>query len=201
MARSVTLATEQHKPYIGADRRAARRMTIPNLITIGRLVIVPLVIVMIMQERWAAAFILFVAAGVSDAIDGFIARRFDMKSELGAYIDALADKALLVSIYVTLAIIGVVPGWLAIVVVSRDLMIVSAIVLSWVMGRPVEIKPLLVSKLNTAAQIGFAALVLSTKAFGVDLGGFDDAAVLAVAALTVASAGAYLAGWLKHMAA
>jgi cardiolipin synthase (CMP-forming) len=85
-------------------------------------------------------------------------------------------------------------------VVSRDLMIVSAVMLSWVMHRPVEIKPLLVSKLNTAAQIGFAALILSTKAFGVDLRGFGDGAMAMVAALTVASAAAYLAGWLRHMA-
>jgi cardiolipin synthase len=176
-------------------------MTIPNLITIGRLIIVPLVIVMIMQGRWPAAFILFVVAGVSDAIDGFIARRFDMRSEFGAYIDPIADKALLVSIYMTLAVVGVLPSWLAIVVVSRDLMIVAAILLSWVMQRPVEIKPLLVSKLNTAAQIGFAALVLAAKAFEMDLAGFDEFAMLVVAALTVASAGAYLAGWLRHMAA
>jgi cardiolipin synthase (CMP-forming) len=176
-------------------------MTIPNLITIGRLIIVPLVIVMIMQERWPVAFILFVVAGISDGIDGFIARRFDMRSEFGAYIDPIADKALLVSIYLTLAVVGVLPSWLAIVVVSRDMMIVSAILLSWVMHRPVEIKPLLVSKLNTAAQIGFAALVLSTKAFQLDLAGFAEFAMLIVAALTVASAGAYLAGWLRHMAA
>jgi cardiolipin synthase len=176
-------------------------MTIPNLITIGRLIIVPLVIVMIMQERWPAAFTLFVVAGVSDGIDGFIARRFDMRSEFGAYIDPIADKALLVSIYVTLAVVGVLPGWLAIVVVSRDLMIVAAILLSWVMNRPVEIKPILVGKLNTAAQIGFAALVLATRAFGIELGGFDEFAMAGVAALTIASAGAYLAGWLRHMAA
>jgi cardiolipin synthase (CMP-forming) len=176
-------------------------MTIPNLITIARLIIVPITIVAIMQERWLAAFVLFAVAGISDGIDGFIARRFDMRSEFGAYIDPIADKALLVSIYVTLAVVGVLPGWLAIIVVSRDLMIVSAILLSWVVARPVEIKPLLVSKLNTAAQIGFAALILATKAFGVGLGGFDTAAMLVVAALTVASAGAYLAGWLRHMAA
>jgi cardiolipin synthase len=175
-------------------------MTLPNLITIGRLIIVPLVIVMIGQGRWAAAFILFVVAGISDAIDGFIARRFDMRSEFGAYIDPLADKALLVSIYVTLSVVGVIPSWLAIVVVSRDVMIVSAIILSWLMARPVEIKPLAVSKINTAAQIAFAALVLATKAFGVDLAGYDDFAMLIVAALTVSSAGAYLAGWLRHMA-
>ena len=174
-------------------------MTIPNLITIARLIIVPVVIVMIMQGRWPAAFILFVVAGVSDAVDGFIARRFDMRSEFGAYIDPLADKALLVSIYVTLAIVGTLPSWLAIVVVSRDLMIVAAVLLSWVMARPVKIRPLMVSKLNTAAQIGFAALVLSTNAFGVDASAIEGVAMFAVAGLTIASAAAYLAGWLRHM--
>jgi cardiolipin synthase (CMP-forming) len=175
-------------------------MTIPNLITVFRLILVPIVIVMIMQGRWTTAFVLFVVAGVSDGIDGFIARRFDMRSEFGAYIDPLADKALLVSIYVTLAVVGVLPAWLAVVVVFRDAMIVAAVMLSWVMSRPVAIKPLLLSKLNTAAQIGFAALVLSTRAFGVDLAGFDDVLMVLLAALTVASAGAYLAGWMRHMA-
>jgi cardiolipin synthase (CMP-forming) len=174
-------------------------MTIPNLITIVRLIIVPLIIVMIGQENWALAFLLFVAAGVSDAVDGFIARRFNMRSEFGAYMDALADKALLVSIYVTLSVVGVLPGWLAITVVSRDVMIVSAIIISWLLGRPVEIKPLFVSKMNTAAQIAFAALVLSTKAFGLEASGFYGAGMILVALLTIVSAGAYLAGWMKHM--
>jgi cardiolipin synthase len=176
-------------------------MTIPNLITIARLIMVPIVIVMIMQHRWGAAFVLFVVAGISDGVDGFIARHFNMKSEFGAYIDPIADKALLVSIYVALAVVGAIPSWLAIVVVSRDAMIVSAVLLSWVMSRPVEIKPILLSKLNTAAQIGFAAFALAANAYGVDLGGFDDLVMFTVATLTVASAGAYLGGWLRHMAA
>ena len=176
-------------------------MTIPNLITIARLVMVPLVIVMIGQGRWMAAFVLFVAAGVSDGIDGYIAKRFDMRSELGAYLDPLADKALLVSIYVTLAVVGVLPDWLAVTAVSRDLMIVAAVLLSWVMSRPVEIKPLMLSKLNTVAQIGLAALVLSTKAFKVDRAGYDEWAMVTVAAWTVASAAAYLALGRRHMTA
>jgi cardiolipin synthase len=176
-------------------------MTLPNLITIGRLIIVPLVVVMISQAQWSAAFILFVVAGVSDGVDGYIARRFDMRSEFGAYIDPLADKALLVSIYVSLSVVGELPGWLAIVVVSRDAMILSAIVVSRLMERPVAIRPLMISKLNTAAQIAFAALVLGAKAFALDLGPGETAAMLIVAALTIASAAAYLAGWLRHMAA
>lgn len=175
-------------------------MTLPNLITIGRLIIVPLVIVMIGQGRWGLAFVLFAVAGISDAVDGYLARRFHMQSEFGAYLDPLADKALLVSIYVTLSVIGVLPGWLAIVVVSRDIMIVSAIIVSRLMERPVAIQPIMVSKLNTAAQIAFAAFVLGAKAFGFDLGAAGAAAMWVVAALTVASAAAYLAGWLRHMA-
>jgi cardiolipin synthase (CMP-forming) len=165
-------------------------MTLPNLITIGRLLIVPLVVVMIGQGQWATAFLLFVAAGASDAVDGFIARRFDMRSEFGAYIDA-----------VSLSVVGVLPGWLTIVVVSRDIMIIGAIIISWLMGRPVAIQPLTISKLNTAVQIAFAALFLFKMAFGFELGRFDLAAMWVVAALTAASAAAYLAGWLRHMAA
>jgi cardiolipin synthase (CMP-forming) len=175
-------------------------MTLPNLITIGRLILVPLVIVMIVNARWDEAFFLFVAAGVSDAIDGFIAKRFEMKSELGAYLDPLADKALIVSIYITLAIVGIIPVWLVIVVVSRDLMIVAAVILSWLMEKPVTIAPIVVSKLNTAAQLVFAALVLGSKSFGLDAGPIMPAAQIVVAALTLASMGAYLALWLRHMA-
>ena len=176
-------------------------MTLPNLITIARLLMVPVIIVMLMQGEWGWAFALFLAAGVSDGVDGYLARRLDMRTEFGAYIDPLADKALLVSLYVTLPIIGVLPGWLAIVIVSRDLMIIAAIMVSWLMDRPVEIKPLAISKLNTAVQIAFAALVLGKKAFGLDLDAFDTTAMWIVVVLTVASVAAYLAKWLRHMAA
>ena len=87
------------------------------------------------------AFGLFLAAGVSDAVDGFLAKRFGMTTALGAYLDPLADKAMLVSIYVALAIVGAIPLWLVILVVSRDIMIVSAVILSWVVDKPVKLKP------------------------------------------------------------
>lgn len=175
-------------------------MTIPNLITVGRLFLVPLVIVMIVNERWDAAFIIFVAAGVSDAVDGYLARNCGMASELGAYLDPIADKALIVSIYITLAHVGAIPVWLVILVVSRDLMIVTAVILSWLLGRPVTIAPFLVSKLNTAAQIAFAALALGSRAFGVDPGLGLAVGEVVVALLTLASMTAYLAFWLRHMA-
>src|ERR1043165_2429801 len=99
------------------------------------------------------AFVLFLAAGISDAVDGFLAKRFGMATELGAYLDPLADKAMLVSIYVALGITGALPAWLVILVVSRDIMIVGAVILSWVVDKPVPLRPLPVSKLNTVAQI------------------------------------------------
>ncbi|MDB5591724.1 CDP-alcohol phosphatidyltransferase family protein [Enterovirga sp.] len=175
-------------------------MTIPNLITIARLIMVPIVVVMIGQGLWMAAFLVFVVAGISDAADGIIARRYHLRTELGAYLDPLADKALLVSIYVTLSVVGVLPGWLAVIVVSRDAMIVSAILVSRLMDRPVEIKPLFVSKLNTAAQIAYAALVLGMMAMDDPPGRVLLAGMVVVAVLTVLSAAAYLARWLRHMA-
>jgi cardiolipin synthase len=175
-------------------------MTIPNLITVARLFLVPLIIVMIVNARWDAAFVIFVVAGISDAVDGFLAKHCGMASELGAWLDPIADKALIVSIYITLAIVGVVPIWIVILVVARDLMIVAAVILSWLMARPVTIAPLVVSKLNTAAQIGFAAMALGSRAFGIDPGPVAVVAELVVALLTLASMTAYLAFWLRHMA-
>lgn len=176
-------------------------MTIPNLITVARLFLVPLIIVTIVNAQWQTAFVIFVAAGLSDAVDGYLARHCGMASELGAWLDPLADKALIVSIYVTLAIVGAVPVWLVVLIVMRDLMIVAAVLLSLLLGRPLAIKPFRVSKLNTVAQIGFAALLLGSRAFGVDAGIAFSIGQAAVAMLTLASMAAYLAFWFRHMAA
>jgi cardiolipin synthase len=174
-------------------------VNLPNLITIGRLILVPFVVAMIGRGNWDLAFFAFLLAGVSDAVDGYIARRFDMRSELGAYLDPLADKALLISIYVTLAIVGAMPGWLAIVVVSRDMMIMGAVVLSWLLLMPVAIKPSLLSKVNTVGQLAFATLVLGSHAFAIENSVYLPELMLVVAGLTIASVAAYLARWLKHM--
>ena len=142
-------------------------MSIPNLITLGRILLVPVVVWAIASGAMLTAFVLFLVAGVSDAVDGYLAKRFKMASELGAYLDPLADKALIVSIYVTLGIAGTIPRWLVILVVSRDIMIVGAVMLSWVIGSPLKVKPLVVSKLNTAAQIVFACVLLGSLGFNV----------------------------------
>ncbi|WP_373869991.1 CDP-alcohol phosphatidyltransferase family protein [Azorhizobium oxalatiphilum] len=175
-------------------------MNLPNIITLGRLIAVPVVIWAISAGEPKLAFALFLLAGVSDAVDGFIARRFNLRTELGAYLDALADKALLVSIYVALAVSGDIPRWVAIAVVSRDVMIVGAIVLSTLMARPIAIQPLVISKVNTAAQIAFAALVLARESFAFEWEQPYALGLVAVGVLTGLSAAAYLAAWTRHMA-
>lgn len=174
-------------------------MNIPNILTLLRLCLVPLVIDMIISNEWVLAFALFVLAGVTDGVDGFIARHFNLRTELGAYLDPVADKALLVSIYVTLAVAQIIPAWLAILVVARDIMIVGAIIIAWLLDNPMPIAPLRVSKANTFAQIAFAALVLGMLAFGMVEPDVRNAMMIGVAALTLISMGAYLGLWLRHM--
>lgn len=174
-------------------------LSIPNLITLARILLVPVVVWAIAAGEMLMAFGLFLAAGLSDAVDGFLAKRFGMTSELGAYLDPLADKTLIVSIYVTLGITGALPRWLVILVVSRDIMIVGAVILSWLLSNPVAVKPLLVSKLNTGAQIVLACLVLSALAFRWDVDLLLMLAMALVAVLTLLSVGFYLAEWVRHM--
>jgi cardiolipin synthase (CMP-forming) len=180
---------------------ARTRVNIPNLITTGRIVLVPIVVWAIIVGRLQLAFWLFVVAGVSDAVDGFLAKRLKETSEFGAYLDPLADKVLLMSIYVTLGIAALLPLWVVIAVVSRDIMIVGAVIVAWIVGKPLIIHPLAVSKLNTLAQILLAMLVLGSHGFGVNPGYAFEGALLLVAVLTGLSAAAYLAAWMRHMAA
>ena len=174
-------------------------LSIPNLITLGRILLVPVVVWAIASGAMLTAFVLFLVAGVSDAVDGYLAKRFNMASELGAYLDPLADKALIVSIYVTLGIAGSIPRWLVILVVSRDIMIVGAVMLSWLMGSPIKVKPLLVSKLNTAAQIVFACVLLGSFGFNVQAPNLIMVLMAVVAGLTLVSITDYLVGWIHHM--
>ena len=174
-------------------------MTLPNLITIGRLLLVPLVIWFIVADQPLAAFIVLLVAGLSDAVDGFLARALDLRSDLGTYLDPVADKALLVSVYVTLAVVDAIPVWLTILIVSRDVLIVGAVVLSWMLSAPTVVKPLAISKVNTVVQIVLAVVVLGGLGFGLNLGWLPTVLVYAVAALTVISAAMYLVDWVRHM--
>jgi cardiolipin synthase len=174
-------------------------VSIPNIITLGRILLVPIIVWAIASSQMEIAFAVFIVAGVSDAVDGFLAKRFNMASELGALLDPLADKALLVSIYISLGISGAIPHWIVILVVSRDIMIVSAVIVSWLFGKPVPMKPLMVSKLNTVAQVAFAALVLASLGFGFAPQPYDTILMGFVTVFTLASVSLYLMEWIRHM--
>ncbi len=175
-------------------------MTLPNFITIARLIGVPLIVWLMIADRYLAATVLFILAGLSDAADGFIAKRFGATSELGAYLDPVADKALLVSVFLTLGLKGALPAWLIVLVVSRDLFIIGGMLLAYVLSNPMAVHPLWVSKVNTVAQIVLIGLVLGERSGAAAFGPLVGVVVVAAAALTVASAGAYLAQWVRHMA-
>jgi cardiolipin synthase (CMP-forming) len=174
-------------------------LNLPNLITIARILLVPVIVWAIGSGEMLFAFLLFLAAGISDAVDGFLAKRFGMTSEFGAYLDPLADKALIVSIYIALGVSETLPRWLVILVVSRDIMIVAAVMLSWFVGRPVTMKPLIVSKANTVAQIALAMLVLASLGLHFNFAWLIDLMVAMVAVLTLVSIAAYVREWVRHM--
>lgn len=174
-------------------------LNIPNLISLGRVILVPVVFWLLLTGETEIAFILFVAAGVSDAVDGYLAKRFHWTTELGAYLDPLADKMLIVSVFLALGYMGALPLWLVIAVVSRDFLIVTGVVLSWLLDRPMQIAPSAVSKVNTLAQIVLAGVVLADEGFGLGLGAMRVVLVWLVGGLTIASLAMYLRTWLEHM--
>jgi len=174
-------------------------VNLPNLITIARILMVPLTVWLIITNQPQLAFFVFILAGVSDGVDGFIAKRWNMRTELGAWLDPLADKLLLISIYVTLGVMDKLPAWLAILVVSRDVLIMGGVVLAWLLDAPVRMKPLWISKLNTTIQIVFAGAFLFFLGNGWPVDRLVIFGAPVVAALTIASGALYLRDWLRHM--
>jgi len=175
-------------------------VNIPNTLTLARIVAVPLLVWLIIDHEMLAAFLVFMLAGLSDAADGYLAKRYGWNTELGAYLDPIADKALLVTIFVTLGLAGHLPVWLVIAVVSRDILIVGAVLLAWMMSRPINVKPLLISKANTCGQIARAGLVLAKRGLGLGLDGIVWVLIWVTGTLTILSAFAYFWAWLRHMA-
>ena len=169
---------------------------IPNLITLARIFAVPVLVWLIIHGEYAAAFWVFVLAGISDALDGFIAKKFGFVTKLGTYLDPVADKALLVSAYITLGQAEHIQAWLVILVVFRDVLIIGGTVLFHTLDRPVEMRPFLISKLNTFMQISLIVVLLGNLG-----GGFRDFGTLPLLAYlvgftTVFSGLAYMVRWV-----
>ena len=174
-------------------------MNIPNLITIARILLVPVIIWLLLSEEFSLAFFLFVLAAATDAADGALARATHTQSEVGAYLDPLADKLLLVSTFATLGITKQIPTWLVITVISRDILIIGGLMLSWFMNKPVKVKPLWVSKVTTVLQLFFVGLVLVQLGYAIAPHTLIDSSAFLVAGLTLASGLAYMKQWIAHM--
>jgi len=161
---------------------------------------VPIIVWLIVTDAFVLAFAIFLIAGISDAVDGFIAKRFNLTTELGAYLDPLADKLLLVAIYLSLGFLEHLPAWLVITVASRDILIVGGMMLAWLIDRPIEVHPLWISKINTTLQIALAGIVLGILAFNPQIEYVVLWGSVIVGVSTLASGAAYIRQWLAHMA-
>lgn len=141
-----------------------KRSDIPNVICVLRILMVVPTVWALLNGRYGIALVLVFIAGISDALDGFLAKRFDWRSRLGGILDPLADKLLLVSLFVVLALLGLIPVWLAGVVIGRDAVIVSGGVAYNFLVGPVEPAPSRASKINTLAQLVCVVSVLANAA-------------------------------------
>lgn len=168
---------------------------LPNLVSVARLLAVPVVVWLCLSGLWQPAFWVFVAASASDGLDGFLARRLDARTNLGAYLDAVADKVLLVSVYLVLGYFGHIPLWLVILVVSRDVLIVGGVLLLNTLDQRPALAPLMIGKVNTVVQLLLACAVLGNLGFGLAGEAAVTTLVWAAAATTFVSGAAYLVGW------
>jgi cardiolipin synthase (CMP-forming) len=135
-------------------------MSVPNVLTILRILLTPLFLIVLLNHNYPLALLIFALAGISDALDGFIARYFNQRTLLGAYLDPVADKLLLVSAFVALAVLGVIPNWVTILVITRDVVIFLGIAIFTMTDKTYKISPSIVSKCTTTAQILLIILAL-----------------------------------------
>jgi cardiolipin synthase len=174
---------------------------LPNLITTLRLAAAPTTAGLLVAGHFNAAFGLFAFAGLSDAADGFLAKRFNLSSRLGRFLDPAADKALMLAAFVTLAILDDVPVWLAVTVIARDLLILLGLASALALRASIAIQPLFLGKVCTALQVIYIGWHLAALAFDLPVNVGAPADAYLVAAFAWISGFAYLAVWLKAMRA
>ncbi len=169
---------------------------LPNLITIARIALAPVLILLLKDEEYAASLAVFVLAGISDGLDGYIAKRFHLESRLGSILDPLADKTLLVSSYVMLMLLNHLPFWLMLTVVFRDLLIIGGYLIYTSMVGPVQMRPSWLSKFNTFMQISLVIVILTQQALKWMYPPLIDAFIYAVLLTTIISGLHYLYIWM-----
>ena len=174
-------------------------MNVPNWLSSFRIALVPLVVWALAERAFGVALALFLTAAVTDAVDGYLARRLDQRTLLGSYLDPLADKALVMASFLMLALMGLVPVWLAVIVVGRDLALVFGAALTKLFAERALLQPFVISKANTMAQMVLVAIVLWDGATVARIDTLTTVFVFVVAVLTTGSALAYSVSWLREM--
>jgi cardiolipin synthase len=172
---------------------------LPNLLTGLRLMAAPATAGLLAAGHFNAAFGIFAFAGFSDAADGFLAKRFGLATRLGRILDPIADKALMLAAFVTLAVLDDVPVWLAAVVIGRDALIVLALFVAMTAQAPIAVQPSLLGKLCAALQVLYVGLHLAALAFGFSLASITPMDAYILAAVAFVSTLAYFGVWLKTM--
>ncbi len=172
-------------------------MTIPNFVTLIRIILTPVFLVCLIDNRVFAALVVFIAASVSDGVDGMIARVFNQKSKIGAYMDPLADKILLITAFLTLAVKGIIPSWLTAAVISRDIIIMLGILILLLNGVTFNMKPSILSKITTCAQLGTICIVLVNVCFAILTANIITLAFFITGILTIVSGLGYMINWFK----
>ena len=173
-------------------------MNIPNIVTLWRICLVPVIILLILDRQMEMAFWVTLTAAISDAVDGIIAKQFNMQTTLGAYLDPIADKTLLVSLYVVLGYEGFVPTWLVIVVVFRDVLIIGGALLFHTLTLSLEMSPLKISKINTLTQLILGVTVLGCEAFSLDTIAISTPLIYVTGLTTLFSGACYVASWTRR---
>ena len=171
---------------------------LPNLISILRILLVAPVAWFILQHDYALALVIFIVAGVSDGVDGYLARRFSWVTPLGKMLDPIGDKLLMVTAYLLLGLQQLLPLWLVILVIMRDVIILGGTAIYRYVVGAYHIDPLWVSKLNTVLQILLVVLIMFGQAFWSLPLWIVDAMIIAVATTTIASGYAYVSVWGKQ---
>lgn len=168
---------------------------LPNIVTILRLIAVPIVVVLLLDNSLVAAFWLILAAGLSDGLDGFLAKRLQAVTRLGTFLDPVADKALLIAVFLSLTQMGILPGWIVCLVIMRDLLIIGGVLLTRFVDLDLNVEPIVVSKINTFLQIVLVMGSLGQAAFALDFLYLTPLLIYSVTLTTILSGTLYLARW------
>jgi cardiolipin synthase len=176
-------------------------MNIPNFLSLLRIILVPVMVIFLIEHSYGKALIVFTIAGITDALDGTLARLLNKQTKLGSFLDPLADKILLSTSFISLSIFGVIPSWLTVIVISRDFIILLGIMTLSMMSAAYEIKPVVVSKITTALQIGTIFFALFFKIFTSDILNNNFVIILSwlTASFTIISGLIYISKGIKFL--